>query len=415
MRAEQVWNAPGTDLGATSPPLSTLNCPKMTGPFIFKAAGRLVDFMRQADEPGLINLAAGVPGLEALPAEALRHAFERAFERDPASIFAYHHPEGDHALRDLLAEGLRRRDATVGGKKLITTTGCTQALQLMLSVLVKPGDVVACEAPAYYGMLELLSEAGARVLPIPLCGADGIDLAAAQELLTRWKPRCIVVCTSLSNPSGATVPEKHRETLVELCRRLGVRIIEDDIYAELVDGGAPKPMLAFDDGSTVSYVSSFSKSVSPGLRVGVCAPGNLFEEVAARKCQQDLHSAVVTEAALREFLAAGGMEPHVKWLRSRNAHRRSVALDAIGRSFPEGTRVSLPRGGYMLWAELPRPIDFAHAADEARKQRVVFAAGDVFFAAKSAASCVRINCAKATEKDLVAGLEILGHVLCRAD
>lgn len=384
----------------------------MIEPFTFKAPARLVDFMRQADEPGLINLAAGVPGLDAMPTEPLREAFARAFDHDAAAIFAYHHPEGDHALRDLLAERLRKRGAMVEGKRLITVTGCTQALQLMLSVLLTPGDIVACEAPGYYGLLELLSEARARLLPLPLSPGEGVDLSAAEELLTRWRPRCLVVCTSLSNPSGATVPEPNRQRLVELCRGLGVRIIEDDIYAELVDGGAPKPMLAFDDGSTVSYVSSFSKSISPGLRVGVCVPGNLFEEVATRKCQQDLHSSVVTEAALREFLAAGAMEPHVDWLRTRNARRRSLALDAIGRTFPERTRVALPRGGYMLWAELLQAVDLVKVRKRARDQGVVFAAGDVFFANKPATSCLRLNCAKASEDELVHAIQVLGHVLC---
>ena len=120
----------------------------MFEPFLFKAAGRLVDFMRQADEPGLINLAAGVPGLDALPAAELTRAFEQASKKDGSALFAYHHPEGDHALRDLVAEQLRARGASIRGTELITTTGCTQALQLMLSVLLKPGDVVACEAPA---------------------------------------------------------------------------------------------------------------------------------------------------------------------------------------------------------------------------------------------------------------------------
>ena len=110
----------------------------------------------------------------ALPADALRDAFERAYDRDGAAIFAYHHPEGDHRLRELLAERLARRGAKISGSQVVTTTGCTQALQVMLSILIQPGDIVACEAPAYYGMLELLSEAGAQVLPIPVAGADGI-------------------------------------------------------------------------------------------------------------------------------------------------------------------------------------------------------------------------------------------------
>lgn len=383
----------------------------MHQPFTFRAQGRLIDFMRQADEPGLINLAAGVPALEALPAEALRDAFERAYARDGAALFAYHHPEGDHRLRELLADRLAKRGANISGSQLVTTTGCTQALQVMISILVKPGDIVACEAPAYYGMLELLSEAGAQVLPIPVRGADGIDLPLTEELLERWKPKCLIVCAALSNPSGATMPDAARKRLVEICREHGVRLIEDDIYGELLDGKPPRSMLAWDDGSTVSYVSSFSKTISPGIRVGICVPGTLHEEFATRKCQQDLHSAVPTEVMLREFLEAGAFDPHLEGLRARNHHRRELALDAIRRSFPAGTDVIPPSGGYMLWAELPLTVDLGKIRQRAREQRVVFAAGGVFFPAPPERSYLRLNCAKASEEELVSGLETLGKIL----
>lgn len=383
----------------------------MHQPFTFRAQGRLIDFMRQADEPGLINLAAGVPALESLPADALRDAFERAYAKDGAAIFAYHHPEGDHRLRELLAERLGRRGAKISGSQVVTTTGCTQALQVMLSILIKPGDIVACEAPAYYGMLELLSEAGAQVLPIPVAGADGIDLSLTEELVERWRPKCLIVCAALSNPSGATMPVPARQRLVEICRKNGVRLIEDDIYGELVDGEAPQSMLAWDDGSTVSYVTSFSKTISPGLRVGFCVPGTLHEEFAARKTQQDLHSAVTTEATLREFLEAGAFDPHLEGLRARNHYRRELALDAIRRSFPDGTSVIPPTGGYMLWAGLPQAVDLGDIRKRAREQRVVFAAGGVFFPAPPERGYLRLNCAKATEEELVGGLETLGRIV----
>jgi len=200
----------------------------MTEPRPFRAAGRLVDFMRQADEPGLINFAAGVPGLDSLPTEELQAAFMRAFSHDGAKMFAYHHPEGDHALREQLAARLQTRGAKVRGPELVTVTGCTQGVQLLISILIKPGDIVAVEAPAYYGMLEVLSVAGAKVLPLPITGPDGIDLDATEELLTRWKPRALIVCAALSNPSGVTIPESKRPRLVEICRKNGVRLIEDD-------------------------------------------------------------------------------------------------------------------------------------------------------------------------------------------
>ncbi|TCO90584.1 2-aminoadipate transaminase [Chthoniobacter flavus] len=387
----------------------------MTEPRPFRAAGRLVDFMRQADEAGLINLAAGVPGLDSLPTEELQAAFTRAFAHEGAKMFTYHHPEGDHVLREQLAARLQARGANVRGPQLVTVTGCTQGVQLLISILVKPGDIVAVEAPAYYGMLEVLSVAGARVLPLPITGPDGIDLDATEELLTRWKPRALIVCAALSNPSGVTIPNEKRPRLVEICRQNGVRLIEDDIYGELIEDGVPRSLLAWDDGSTVSYVSSFSKSVSPGLRAGVCVPGTLYEDFAARKCQQDLHSAVVSEVALREFLAAGALDPHLAKLRPRNAHRRALALEAIARAFPKGTRANPPRGGYMLWAELPRAVDLAEVRETARQERIVFGAGPVFYTEPQPTSSLRLNCAKASEEELVSGLETLGAILCAAE
>jgi DNA-binding transcriptional MocR family regulator len=283
----------------------------------------------------------------------------------------------------------------------------------MLSILLKQGDVVACEAPAYYGLLELLSTAGARVLPIPLRDGDGLNPDETEALLAHWKPRCLIVCSALSNPSGATIPEANRERLVESCRKHGVRLIEDDIYGELVDGGAPRPLLAWDpDGTTVSYVSSFSKSVSPGLRVGLCVPGDLHEEYATRKCQQDLHSSVVSEAALREYLAADALDPHLEWLRARNGHRRELALETISRTFPADSEVLPPRGGYMLWVKLPPETDLATVRARAQKEGVVFAGGDVFFPTLTGARYVRLNCAKASEDELLRGLEILGRLFC---
>ena len=383
----------------------------MTEPFQFSPPGRLIDFMRQAGEPGLINLAAGVPGLESLPADALQAALGRAFAEEGPTIFAYHHPEGDPMLRELLADRLRARGASIADSQLFTVTGCQQGLQLLLNVLVQPGDIVACEVPAYYALLELISISGARILPVPVRGPDGFDLDEVDALLSRWRPKCLFVCTTLSNPSGSTIPPENRERLVEICRKNGVRVIEDDIYAELVDGGAPKPLLAYDDGSTVSYVSSFSKSVSPGLRAGVCVPGTIYEEVAVRKVQQDMHSSVVSEVALRCFLEDGSLDPHLARLRERNSRRRAVAIETIARSFPAGSHVWPQPGGYMVWVELPGLFDLEQARVLAHRENVVFAAGTVFFPTPPDRSYLRLNGAKASESELIQGLEVLGRVL----
>jgi DNA-binding transcriptional MocR family regulator len=311
----------------------------------------------------------------------------------------------------LLAERLRNRGAQVKAEELFTVTGCQQGLQLMLDVLTQPRDVVACEVPTYYALLELIAARGCRILPIPVRGPESFDLAEVDSLLGRWNPKCLFVCTTLSNPSGATIPEVNRGPLVEICRRHGVRIVEDDIYAKLVDEGAPPPLRAHDDGSTVSFVSSFSKSIAPGLRVGVCIPGKMYERAAERKVQQDMHSSVVSEVTLRCFLQSGAIEPHLAMLRERNRRRRALAVEAVTRSFPAGSSVWSQRGGYMLWVELPPGTDLARARERAGRDKVVFAAGDVFFPTPPARPCVRLNCARASEEDLVRGLELLGQAL----
>jgi DNA-binding transcriptional MocR family regulator len=264
----------------------------------------------------------------------------------------------------------------------------------------------------------LIAEAGARVLPLPVRNdGSGLDLDATQEALARWKPKCLVVCTSLSNPTGATLPQAHRERLVEICRSTGVRLVEDDIYAELLEEGAPKPCRAYDDGSTVSFVTSFSKTVSPGLRVGYCVPGTpeLEDAFAARKCQQDLHSSVLSEVILRTFFAQGRFDPHLAWLRERNQRRRALVLAAIARHFPTGTAASTPSGGYMLWVSLPQGIDFPRFQAQAHDAGVAFAGGAAFYASRAGesrpASHIRLNCARASEPDLARGVEILGKIV----
>lgn len=384
-----------------------------TEPTPITSCARLLDFMREADRPGLINLAAGVPGLDALPQPALAAATQRALERDGARLFAYHHPEGDLELRELVAERLQMRGVVAQGKGIVVVTGCTQALQLMLSITVQPGDVVACEAPAYYGLLELLSAARVRVLPLPVADVHGLDPDAIAPLLEQWRPKVVVVCSSLSNPSGATLPESRRERLVQLCGHLGIRLIDDDIYGELRDEGPLSPLRRWDpEGRIVSYVSSFSKSISPGVRVGVCQPAaDLHEELANRKCQQDLHGSVVSEAILREFLFAGHFPPHLEWLRARNRQRRALASATVRESFPAGTELWEPAGGYMLWARLPHGVNMLEVRELALEQKIVFGNGAAFFTEPAERPCVRLNCAKASEADLEHGIRTLGRLL----
>ena len=219
---------------------------------------------------------------------------------------------------EMIAGRLARRGISVSAEEMVITTGCTQALHGMIKLLAKPGDVVACEAPAYYATLEILGDMGIRVLPIPVRDSQGVDLDMVSTLFERFRPKLFVVCSTLSNPSGATMPNEARQALVQICRKTETHILEDEIYGELSEIDGLRPIRSYDDGSSVSYVMSYSKTVAPGIRVGVCVPGANTDRFALLKCQQDMHSATVCEVAFRKYLQADDLDSHLNYLRVLN-------------------------------------------------------------------------------------------------
>jgi DNA-binding transcriptional MocR family regulator len=386
----------------------------MISPYTFSPRGRLLDFMRQAGDPNLINLAAGLPSAECVPKNDLKRAFEAALTESVDQALGYHTPDGDYLLREMLAKRFQARGINVTADEMVVTTGCTQALNGMIRLLAKAGDVVACEAPAYYATLEILGDLGMRVLPIPVRDANGVDLELVSSLFSRYRPRCLVVCSTLSNPSGATMPNRARLDLLDICRRTETRIVEDEIYGELSEIAGLRPIRSYDDGSTVSYVTSFSKTVAPGIRVGVCIPGGSTDNFALLKSQQDMHSATICEVAFRKYLELGVIDSHLDYLRTLNRKRRDHAYQVIRESFPTDTKVWQPQGGFMLWVELAAAakIDVLYRA--ALAENVAFCQGTAFFAADNVGPpAMRLNCSRPTKEQLTQGLRILGELLRR--
>jgi len=387
----------------------------MISPYTFSPRGRLLDFMRQAGNPDLINLAAGLPSTECVPKKDLMRAFDAALTESADEALGYHTPDGDYQLRELLAKRFAARGIAGGADEMVITTGCTQALHGMIRLSAKPGDVVACEAPAYYATLEILGDLGVKVLPVPVRDTNGMDLDLVSGLFNRYRPRCFVVCSTLSNPSGATLPNQARLELLNICRRTGTRIIEDEIYGELTEIPGLRPIRSYDDGSTVSYVTSFSKTVAPGIRVGVCIPGGSTDNFALLKSQQDMHSATICEVAFRKYLELGALDTHLEHLKELNRERREHASQVIRESFPADTKVSQPQGGFLLWAELVATADIEKLYRAALAENVAFCRGTAFFTGdKASLPAMRLNCSRPTKEQLTEGLQILGRLLRKA-
>jgi 2-aminoadipate transaminase len=384
----------------------------MISPYAFRPRGRLLDFMRQVGNPDLINLAAGLPSIECVPKAALEQAFAETLRANADEALGYHTPDGDLRLREILVDRFQRRGIQTSVEKLIITTGCTQALHGMIRLLARPGDAVACEAPAYYATLEILGDLGVRVLPIPVRDSEGIDLDLVRTLFRRFRPTLFVICSTLSNPSGSTLSNEARIELLQICQESGTRILEDEIYGELSEIPDLKPIRAFDDGSTVAYVTSFSKSVAPGLRIGVCLPGIDSDSFALLKCQQDMHSATLCEVAFRNYLERNELDQHLEFLRTFNRKRRELGICVIRQCFPTSTRVWEPAGGFMLWVEIPAGIDIERVYQQAMEMKVAFCRGAVFFTSENEhVGAMRLNCSRPNEAALVQGLKILGQIM----
>jgi DNA-binding transcriptional MocR family regulator len=383
-------------------------------PYTFSPRARLLEFMRQAGNPNLINLAAGLPSADCVPKAALKRAFDAAFNDEPDVALGYHTPEGDYPLREMISERFARRGILVAANDMVITTGCSQALHGMIRLLAEPGDVVACEAPAYYSTLEILGDLGVRVLPIPVRDSHGVDLDLVTTLFERFRPRLFVVCSTLSNPSGATLPNDARRALVQICQTTGTHILEDEIYGELSEIDGLRPIRSYDDGSTVSYVMSYSKTVAPGIRIGVCVPGSNTDRFALLKCQQDMHSATLCEVAFRKYLETGDLDTHLNYLKALNQRRRKIAREIIQQHFPKEANVWIPEGGFLLWVELAQHIDVEAAYQAALRKNVAFSRGAAFFTTADAkVNSMRLNCSRPTADELLQGLETLGGILAQ--
>jgi len=373
---------------------------------------RLLDLMRQTEDPHVINLAAGIPSADFLPLDALRTALEGELASRAREMFSYHRPEGASLLREAIRDYLGVRGVNVQSDQILVTTGCSGALATMMNTVLKRGDTVVCEAPAYYGQLELLRAIGVKFRTVNTAVGQEPDPAKWEKALkAKPKPKLLVVTSTLSNPSGATLKEEWRPRMVEMCKKMGVPILEDDIYGDLLGRARPKPLHAYDDGSTVLYVTSFSKTVAPGLRIGFALPGKWMDAAADRQCRQTIHGGVPPEFITASFLRSGRMEGHLEMLRSVYAKRRELAGGILSRELPEGIRADDPSGGYMLWVRGGRPGLMEEVSKQCLAKGVAVVGGGIFFANPPKEACFRLNCARATPEDLARGVGIFCEVL----
>jgi len=349
------------------------------------------EILALTQRPGVISFAGGLPAPELFDAAGTRAAFAAALADGVAGrTLQYSTTEGDPALRGEVADRLTARGLRTHADELLITSGSQQALTLIATVLLEPGDTVLVEEPSYLAALQAFQLAGAAVVPVP-CDEEGLDPEAAADLAERHGARLLYTIPTFQNPTGRTLPRERREALVALARRGGFWLLEDDPYGELRYSGEPLPTLAALDDRVLS-LSTLSKIAAPGLRIGwVRAPEPLRRPLTIAKQAADLHSSTVDQAAAARWLEAIDLDARVAQLRGAYGARRDALLAGLAAALPAGSTHNHPDGGMFVWARLPDGWDAAELLDRALERDVAFVPGYPFFAGPPDVATLRLS------------------------
>lgn len=317
-------------------------------------------------------------------------------------------PPGNLELRRQIARRYLRFGTRVSADEIIITSGALEALNLSLGAVTRPGDLVAIESPTFYGCLQSVEAHGLRAMEIPTHPRTGVDLDALARVLKRHPVRACWLMPAFQNPLGARMPDEARAELLRLLTRHDVPLIEDSVYAELHYGKRPVAARAHDRRGLVLDCGSFSKSLAPGYRVGWVAAGRYARAVQRAKMSQTLATSSPVQRALAAYLADGGYDRFLRGLRRELDRRRTAALAALARYLPAGFSVTLPEGGYFLWAQLATAVDALELQRRALAQGVSLAPGPMFSARREFGNCIRLNYGHPSITEFGQGARIIG-------
>jgi DNA-binding transcriptional MocR family regulator len=371
--------------------------------------GRIFDADRL---PDVVPFGAAYPGAEVLPVEKLGRIMASVARTAGARGIAYDMPPGAEPLRRQIA----RRSLDWGGnlspEEIITTCGGTEALALCLRAVTKPGDTVAVESPAYFGVLQIIEELRRKALEIPMHPRDGMDLDALERAVKARRVAACLATPNFSNPLGSRMPDAHKQRLVEILARRDVPLIEDDINGDLAhDGSRPRTAQSFDRDGRVLLCGSFSKTIAPGYRVGWIAPGRHYERVKALKLTSTLATATLPQLVIAEFVANGGYDHHLRALRRNCAGQLGRMSEAVAEFFPAGTRITRPAGGFVLWIELAKGVSALQLHERALTEKISIAPGPMFSARQGFPNFIRLNCGHPWSETLERAVKTLGSLV----
>jgi 2-aminoadipate transaminase len=375
------------------------------------------DLMAITARPEVISLAGGLPDTSAFPPESFAAQMTRIAHESSAEALQYGPTEGFEETKRCIVEVMEAEGMSPDTDDVIVTTGGQQAIDLIAKSLIDPGDVVICEAPTYPGAVPTFCSYEADVVQVAT-DDDGMRTDELEVVLERLaadgrRPKFIYSVPSFQNPAGVTMSAGRRVRLVELAREHEVLVVEDNPYGLLRFEGEPERTLyALDGGDYVLYVGTFSKILSPGIRVGwVVAPPPVLEKIGLGKQAADLCTSTLTQYFVREYFAEGRWREYIDDVIEIYRARRDVMLEALERHFPPQAEWTRPEGGLFVWATLPDYIDTTDLLAKALRENVAFVPGRAAFVDGRGGSSMRLNFSGSTEDEIREGIRRIGRVV----
>lgn len=348
--------------------------------------------LRQSVLPGLISFGAACPEPDLFDQERVRRAFTRVVQRHRDLLCTYPLGSGRAEVRRAVARYALGLGCELQPDDLVMTSSCMEAITLCLKAVTKAGDVVALESPTYFGFLEILQSLHLRALEIPTHPRHGMVLDALQLALETQPVKAVLVVPTLSNPMGSCMPVAERKRLAQMVAQHDIALIEDVIYNDLAEQeDKRRAVRSFDASGHVMICGSFSKTMAPGLRLGWVDGGRWAQALHKIQSVQSGAQTAVVELALADLLNQAGSAAALRQLRATLARRVDEARALIADSFPKGTRVSDPGGGFILWVELPPGLDALALYAACMAENICIAPGAMFSASPRFRHCIRLG------------------------
>lgn len=372
----------------------------------------VLELLEHAANPDLVPLGCAIPSAELLAAGQLDRFLARAARLHGARYNIYTEARGDANLRGEICRRALRWGQALAQDDLAITCGCTEALALALGAVTQRGDIVAIESPTYFGLLQIFQSLGLQALELPTDSTDGLEITALENALETKKIKACLLSSSFNNPLGCLMPDRKKHTILKLLSQHSIPLIEDDIYGDIhFLPERPKPFLALAPDADILYCSSFSKTVAPGYRVGWVSTTRHMQKILEGKFARTLCGPALPQAALADFLSSGGYDSHLRRIRRVFSENIDRMIRTIERVFPNGTRVTRPVGGFVLWVELPPPFNTRQLFDNALKRKICIAPGDVFTTTDRYSNCMRLSAGHTWDARIENSLILLGDMI----